>query len=133
MPSDYLKALHALRTLFVQVRRRNVADSVRHDLPAGNEQRLIQTQNAIAAVDAAILDEERLAAWGEEDRTMFDVEGKVAADGAMNGIRIEAHHHGNGHGDQPAPAEDGTAGAKYFNGASTWRSYEAWRRSSRAG
>ena len=133
MPSDHIKALHALRALYVQVRRRNVADSVRHALPTGNERRLIQTQNAIAAVDAAILDEERHAAWAGEEPMPRAGQGEVrTADGALDGILTEAHG-GNGRGDDARPGDNGTTEVKYSNGASTWHSYEAWRRSSRAG
>src|SRR5215210_3656839 len=57
MTSDHIEALKKLRSMSVGIRRQRVAECLERHCDGGDERRVIEIQNAIAAIDAAILDE----------------------------------------------------------------------------
>ena len=110
MATDHIESLRALRALYVEVRRSTVSDSLHHNLPAGHDQRLINIQNAISALDVAIRDEETLffSATAHKD-------GLSSAKSHLDSIHVHEH----------SPPE----AAGVSNGAHSWPSYGDWRRS----
>lgn len=109
--NEHVEALQELRALCVAVRRERVLDSVRLDLPAGHERRLIDIQSAILAIDEAIRDEQILAL-----RSAQTAAGEFRA---LPTLPIAA-----------ATLERPSEAAASLGG-SAWRSYEDWRCSSK--
>ena len=110
MATDHIESLRALRALYVEVRRSTVSDSLHNNLPAGHEQRLVNIQNAISALDVAIRDEETLFVSAAAHKN-----GVGSANSHLDSIPVHEH----------SPPE----AAGVLNGTNSWPSYEDWRRS----
>lgn len=117
MMNDHIDGLRALRALYVEARRERVAETLRHNCPAGHERRLSDVQSAIQAIDQAIKDEEEHAGSGDgggHALESYRSEGRAEEQAAKNG------RGSNGSG--PHPAEQGEDPIEF-----AWRSYDAWR------
>ena len=127
MSSSHIEALKNLRSMAVAIRRQRVADCLRFEWACGNERRLIEIQDAIAAIDAAIVDEYHLLKTPEQIA--------LANGGAETPETIEPT---GGNGSLPAHLFDRHPQAMNGNGSTKatssngWRSYQDWLRSSEA-
>lgn len=126
---DHVATLRMLRKMYVEARRGRVADAVRHNLPAGNERRFCEIQEAINAVDDAIRDEAALALLLEEEADMMQ---RLAGEHFANGGARLANGHGNGHGESLELSET-NGDAESDSREPTWCSYDAWLSSGKLG
>lgn len=129
MSSNHIEALKALRSMSVGVRRRCVAEFLQFEGACGNEKRLIEIQDAIAAIDAALADEYRLL----ETREQITLPGGIGkrpqpTDGFSNGSGRAREAAGGDH-KQAANGNDSVGPIARSNG---WRSYRDWLASDRS-
>jgi hypothetical protein len=122
---DHVATLRMLRKMYVEARRGRAADAVRHNLPAGNEKRLCEIQEAINAVDAAIKDEAALALLLEEEAEMME---GLAVASTGNGMHHPQAANGRYNGKTETPEHAGWNGgdAVAERREPTWCSYDAW-------